>query len=494
MTPEAVSRLLEAVARGDGNLRSRLGARTEEVCEDFIHLRRSLDAALGRLEAHATVRQLRPVEAVDVGKVQKLVATGRLDGLSRREARYIVLSFSDFSTALLRDLLGLRAELWRTFARQLLLRWEVSMERVDWDDYAGVLAGLPPGQSPVDAPIHVKHLASRTGAKDAVAQLAMSTLTAVYKTLVEGWRLQPSWTVTGHILVEWCRRAGRGRDGGLVSSVRELMDTNGALLRALLLPGPSAQEVQRNARVDGAKKPVATAKGSTLMHVKTAAVMLRARFSPGEGLDEATFSALEPMFLRSTFGDPRTLTVSKAWSDVRAEVPEAYDAFLQGLVRDDLALFFQHLMREQDRERFWLRYLKSIRRTLCVLSPDGYAHLDRRLAGASETHRAALQRAARTRAADVDGASAFCLFFGEFVMVEFSVRGNAGYLYEGRGFEEEVLAMLRAGGLRSPAALKKLEKSGSRGRLVHRQGWQEVMDGALLERGIVPDRRRRGTG
>ena len=81
-----------------------------------------------------------------------------------------------------------------------------------------VYGGLPPGQSPVDAPIHVKHLASRTGAKDAVAQLAMSTLTAVYRALVEGWRLQPSWTVTGHILVDGgvacgdedsCRQCGK---------------------------------------------------------------------------------------------------------------------------------------------------------------------------------------------------------------------------------------------------------------------------------------------
>ncbi len=493
MISEAVSRLLEAVAQQDSDLRRRLGARTEEVCEDLTNLRRTLDVALGRLEAHATVRQLRPAEAVDVGKVQKLVAAGKLAALSRREARYVVLSFSEFSPSVLRGLLRVRAELWRTFARQLLLRWEGSLERADWDEYAGLLRLLPGGQSPVDAPIHVERLASRAGATDAVAQLEMSTLAAVHKTLVDEWRLQPSWTVTGHILVEWCRRAGNSRDG-LVSSVRELMDTNGEPLRALLLPGSSAQEMPRSVRTDGVGKPPATAKGSTAIHVKTTAVMLEARFSSRVALDEGTFSVLEPMLLRSTFGDPRTLNVSKAWSDVRAEVPEAYDAFLQGLVREDLALFFQHLMKEQDREQFWLRYLKSIRRTLCVLSPDEYGRLDRRLAGASETHRAALQRATRTQAADVDKASAFCLFFGGFVMVEFSVRGNAGYLYEGSGFEEEVLAMLRAGRLRSPAALKKLENSGIRRRLVHRQGWQGLMEGALLERGVVPDRRRRGVG
>ena len=38
------------------------------------------------------------------------------------------------------------------------------------------------------------------------------------------------------------------RRRGLVSSVREVMDTKCSVPRALLLPGPSAQEVQRRSR------------------------------------------------------------------------------------------------------------------------------------------------------------------------------------------------------------------------------------------------------
>jgi hypothetical protein len=149
-------------------------------------------------------------------------------------------------------------------------------------------------------------------------------------------------------------------------------------------------------------------------------------------------------------------------------------------------------MREDDRERFWLRYLGSIRRTFCVLDPNAYEVLERKLSGASEATRSALGRVVRTRSTPIDASSAFCLFFDDFVMVEFSVVGNAGYLYDRRAFEREFLPTIQDGCLTSPASLK--NKQAAAFRLIHRRDWQVEMDMQLLSRNVRSDPRPRRGG
>lgn len=334
----------------------------------------------------------------------------------------------------------------------------------------------------------LKLMASREGASIAASKVEGSTVGEVRQTIVEDWRLQPSWSLTPHILVAWMHRFA-AKPQGLLESARELADSRGVSLRALVLPPPANPSTGRGTAPNPATKgpwPL----GSALSQVRAVAALLEARFSGSRSLDEATFGMLEPLLLRSTFGDPRAVTVSDGWKEVRKLVERPYDEFFQSLVREDLALFFGHLMRADDRERFWLRYLGSIRRTLCVLDPEGLSILDRKLTGAPESTRAALGRVVQTRWGHTDKACAFCLFFENHVMVEFSVVGNAGYLYERHTFEQVFLPRISHGTLDSPAALK--DQRRTKHRLFHGGRWQQVMSEKLLQLGIEADRPARG--
>jgi hypothetical protein len=465
---------------------ARLGTRTDQVCSGLSLLRRSLDATLRSLEAHATVRQTRAVEDLDAERIRRLVFNGDLDELSSREARYVVLSFLQFPAERLAELLEWRPVLRRAFVRQALLRWESSLTRSDWEDYVEVLGRFAPSESPIEAPLSLREIAGQDGARKAAEAVEAETLGEVHRTVVEDWRLQPSWTLTPHVLLEWMRRS-LGTRHALSGPVRELFDSEGDVLRALLLPPPAPTVASGRSTSPSSPPRRAVTHGSLLVQIRAVATLLEARFSQRMSLDEATFAALEPALLRSTFGDPRTVTISDAWKQVRTLSTQPYDAFLQGLVREDLALFFRHLMREEDRERFWLRYLGSIRRTLCVLDRDAYSALDHKLTGAPEATRAALARVVRTRSKNLDGTCAFCLFFDDFVMVEFSVVGNAGYLYDRQDFERQFFSRIQGGEFESPASLK--DKRVAKFRLVHQRRWQHEMELELRRYGIKSDQR-----
>jgi hypothetical protein len=458
-----------------------MGARTDQVALQLANLRQALGITLRGLEAHATARQLRHVEDLDVERVRRLVRDGDLGTLSARESRYVILSFSEFTPNRLAALIKLRPYLTRAFMRQMLLQWESSLMRHDWDEYVQLFRDCPRSEAPIETPISVGEVAARDGAKNAAAAVVGRSVAEVYRTVVEEWRLQPSWSLTPHVLIEWMRRRVGARDA-LNASVGDLCAVDGDALRTLLLPPEASTMARRHSpTVKG------LAHGSRTVQIRTIAVLLDGKFGRGSAVNATAFGALEPLFLRSTFGDPRAVTISDAWKEVRALASESYDAFLQGLIRDDLALFFRHLMQADDRERFWLRYLGSVRRTICVLDRDAYWHLERQLAGAPEMTRAALQRVIRTQSKNVDGSCAFCLFFDKFVMVEFSIVGNAGYLYDRGVFEERFASRLLRGELPSPGSLK---DRAARARLIHRRDWQSVMEFELRRHGIQRDRRK----
>ena len=122
-----------------------------------------------------------------------------------------------------------------------------------------------------------------------------------------------------------------------------------------------------------------------------------------------------------------------------------------------------------------------------MLDRDAYWTMDQKLT--DETARAALGRVVCTRSRNLDGTCAFCLFFDDIVMVEFSIKGNAGYLYDRRAFEQRFSARLQSGEIDTPASLK---GKAAESRLVHRGEWQPKMELALLQRGIRSDGQRRG--
>ncbi|RKH74676.1 EH signature domain-containing protein [Corallococcus aberystwythensis] len=180
----------------------------------------------------------------------------------------------------------------------------------------------------------------------------------------------------------------------------------------------------------------------------------------------------------SVFGDPRLTTLTQGWDSVRKVDQAAFDTFLTALIQQDLEFFFERAMHEQDRRKFWLNYLGSIRRTTCWLDSVTYDALKSRLATLPAEQQAAFRRAKRLPRGDV---SAFELSFGRHVAVEFSRTGNATYLYEQ---ERDSTQVLRRGAVESARDLKSLGAI----RLVHATGWQLRFEQALLELGIAKDR------
>ncbi len=183
------------------------------------------------------------------------------------------------------------------------------------------------------------------------------------------------------------------------------------------------------------------------------------------------------------FGDPRSRTLSRAWDAVRVLGQAAFDAFLAALIQQDLEFFFERAMHAQDRRKFWLSYLGSIRRTTCWLDLATYDSLRSRVATLPVEQQAAFRRARRLPRGNV---SAFELSFDRHVAVEFSRTGNATGLYEAG----ESTQMMRCGTVEHARDLRRQRSR----RLMHVCGWRYRFEQALLELGIAKDRQVKRLG
>ncbi|WP_404363323.1 EH signature domain-containing protein [Corallococcus coralloides] len=181
------------------------------------------------------------------------------------------------------------------------------------------------------------------------------------------------------------------------------------------------------------------------------------------------------------FDDPRHMTLTQAWQSVRARAPDAFDAFLSALIQQDLEFFFERAMNEQDRRRFWLNYLGSIRRTTCWLASETYDALRARLANLPAEQQAAFRRARRLPRGKI---SAFVLSFERYVAVEFSDKGNATYVYEHRRLAQ----MLNGQPVEHHNDLKDTQETHCEKRLTHLPGWELRFEQELLELGIAQAR------
>jgi hypothetical protein len=184
---------------------------------------------------------------------------------------------------------------------------------------------------------------------------------------------------------------------------------------------------------------------------------------------------------------------SRGWSKVKTFDEPAYLKFLELLISDDLEIFFAHAMTDVRRKNFWLMYLKSIQRTVCILDRGAYARLTKHLAGADKKMAAALSRARQfTTKGGPSSAQAFCLYFKSIVIVEFSETGNAMYVYDRGVFEQSF----------QPDIYKNKNKNKNkcnghsslkvqrlaRERIIHTHAnWEAETRGALSRMSIVPD-------
>jgi hypothetical protein len=198
-------------------------------------------------------------------------------------------------------------------------------------------------------------------------------------------------------------------------------------------------------------------------------------------LAPSDFGTIEPRLLRGSFGDPRMPAPGDAWGEVARHEPDSFRAFMESLIREDLAFFFRVAMNEPDRERFWLRYVKRIERTICVMDWQRHEQLKSELSTAPPEVRAAFARAYTSRSGSLSG---FCLFLrgdaGEAVAVEFSDNGHAAYVYDRRFFDEALLPIV--GQLNQTKQLK--VQGRERFRITHGSSWEDTAESRIAGLGI----------
>lgn len=423
--------------------------------------------ALGRMTTIAADREAREVASLAEMRERVLVQVraGRLETLTRREAKAAAQMLSALGPTQMGRLLGARPELWGTFVEELLRSWDALDALPSPDAFLALAADAPDSVEVLDRRARA-HLLHRDGPRWLAARASWSSLDEARVSL-ERHHFKARWSYAAQALAHAARGIAERR--GFEAVWRELA-TAPALASTLL---PQATRAGAPWFFGPAPPPRS---GSTIARALFVAQALESMQSGRASLDDRFVGAL----LESELADPRVLPVSRGWSLVREAAPAAYETFLQSLIRDDLALFFEHAMHEPPRRDFWLHYLPSIRRTVCVMPSGIYRGLASRLATSDAKTRAALGRARQFTSGDT---SAFCLYFDRIVVVEFSKTGNAAYVYARSEFESRMEAQILDNQVLSLDDLKERERAD---RLSHRGAWERKAHEYLRGHGILP--------
>jgi hypothetical protein len=201
--------------------------------------------------------------------------------------------------------------------------------------------------------------------------------------------------------------------------------------------------------------------------------------SQGEPIREAV-----SRFVRQDrrLGDPRLPLNQPNWAGIR----DAERRVIEWFSQFDIVFFFEHVLpRGKDphgRKQFWLRYVRRVTQSRSLLNWDDRLRLETQLRAKREESK---------ESGRIDGhTSAFLLDFGNIVIVEFSVPGNACYVYDQREFKE-ILPDFWTRVTLTVTGLKKKRSSltkqaGSTWDGVHRPGWESDASQLLAERGVRP--------
>ncbi|WP_224371198.1 EH signature domain-containing protein [Hyalangium versicolor] len=456
---------LTEVSERERSLVAGLDTLHAQVMNGLRQLSTRVEAAHQRVDSKEPERILRARQALDVP-----VLLGKLDArdftsLSRREQRAMPGLWREVGLERMEWFLARSPESWPRLVRQRLRDWSVSEEgplQTAWAKLAG--------RCPQDSrslrwklPLPIDEILGPQGpGLFATHWKERSLLEAIEALRAAG--VKPNTAFAGHVVAEYLRRrlqAGRDVSESLTFVL------SGSHNQAWLpqLAAGAASAIPLEARVA----------------VVAAALECRA----SRLLSEGVRSRLEESLVSkdSVFGDPRIKTLTEAWTQVRQRSPRAFDDFLSALIQQDLEFFFERAMREEDRRRFWLRYLGSIRSTTCWLDPATYGELSRTAATLPPEQHAAFRRARKLSKGRV---SAFILSFERYVVVEFSDTGNAAFVYRHQDLEKK----LRGEPVESSNDLSDgLYGKFTTRRLTHGVRWQDRFAQALLELGIDWDRR-----
>lgn len=206
-----------------------------------------------------------------------------------------------------------------------------------------------------------------------------------------------------------------------------------------------------------------------------------AEASASERVDELVVDAL---------GDPLGVAQQQdrnVWGALERDHAAEYQGLVQRITRSDIEFFFKNVEGDDahDRAKFWLRYLRSIRKTKTFLDTTHRTMLKWRADSTGDpTQRMALGRAGTLKGGAGASTSAFVLWFDAVVCVEFSTSGNASYLYSRHAFERLGLANARS---LSASELKQRDV-GEQMRHNPRGAWLIKFEQRLYANGIRPDR------
>jgi EH signature protein len=435
-----------------------------------------MDKLLDRLGNAAVAREAK-VDSHLHERVLDAIRTGRSQTLSPREQRYGAKLFEHVSPDQMKALLHAQPSCWQRFATECFRRWEVLDETPDRTGYARLLCLAPSSVSFLHQAGRPQDLVTRD-APATVAKLVPGNDLVQARLALYQRGFDPSWSFTATVLAMSLRL--RASQRGLFGTTWESLKRD-LVSETMLLPRmPDRKqswfaEQPRPARI----------RGSTVASAIVVATLIRAAYA--SEVDPVHRSEFTEKLLSSEFKDPRVPPESTGWAKTRTYDAPAYLRFLESLISDDLEIFFAHAMTDVRRENFWLRYLSSIRRTVCILDRSAYARLRATLAGADKKMAAALSRAKQfTTRGGASSAQAFCLYFDSVVIVEFSETGNAMYIYDRRVFEEQFQADIYSNRCSGHAGLKvqRIAKE----RLVHTHAnWEAETRAALNRMGISPD-------
>jgi hypothetical protein len=451
--------------------------KANQVLATFRKLDRVIQAASEHQESREHVDLQTRREGIDLVHVMNLVATGQFVALRPLEARYLVGTCLQRDPVAIDRLMEAHPRLWKKFLRKLLMEWFSSIESPSlWSQFAEVAQKAPVNLKVVGGPVAVAELVRADGAERAAYATTAISLESCYRTLTESWGYGRSWGLTAAVSLAWLQNMAQSKDD-FNSAVRFLTtDQAGSALRSLLLP-------EQVSPMGSSPTATSRAHGSDIARQHGVAELLKQRFID-KNIAEREFFLLEPYLIRGRFGDPRLVNVNDGWQNIKIREPKAYNSFLESLIREDLAFFFQHSMKEADRERFWLRYVGSIRRTICVLDPTIHQEISRKVVTSTLEIKAAFDRAIRARKSSQTHPNAFCLLFDNLAIVEFSVTGNACYIYERELFNKKIAPGLIVEKMKSVTDLKRPNEMIDK--ISHIGRWTDEMGRFLRSYGHYP--------
>ncbi len=457
---------LRQVEEAKSHLGSAFAGATSRLAETDIRVDEGL-RALAEIEARVDAQLQR---SIDHSFVLGLIRSGNVEGLSAREARYAVRLVGELSPGDIGSILQIRPECARDLARQCLAAWSDYIGSADRTGYMKLLMQHPAAIPAFQAGLPLDELLSATGPNLVAQILSRVPLTSLRDHLTEHTGIEPRWEFASAVVGAWFEQ--RRRQGLSLTPDWRLVCEDEQLQRVLIPPRSEGKSSTK------APAPPSGPRTSMSIHAAFAATVVDAVLQRPPLLETAALDWLTDRLLSSSFRDPLVPPETEGWRQVRSRATH-YEDFRSSLIRDDLEVFFQEAMSEPDRKQFWLRYLPAIRRTMCLLGPSLYKSFHDRLGGADEKRRATLRRARRFSSGDIH---AFCIYFDQIVVVEFSHSGNAAYVYTRAEFEER-FRTLELGGRMSGAA--DLKRQNHHARILHHRGWQsEAAD--LLERNGVP--------